>query len=44
MQIVKEALDECYCDISPETDLRVVGNMGEIKIFASQGEFPQVIS
>ncbi|THH29159.1 hypothetical protein EUX98_g5023 [Antrodiella citrinella] len=37
MQVVKEALNEGYCDISGRTgNLKLLGEMGGIKIFASQ--------
>ncbi|KAH9990216.1 hypothetical protein BJV74DRAFT_837251 [Russula compacta] len=37
MQIVKESLDEGYCDISGRSgDLDLVGSMGGVKVFAAQ--------
>ncbi|KAI0313421.1 hypothetical protein OF83DRAFT_1175689 [Amylostereum chailletii] len=36
MQMVKESLDEGYCDVSGRAgDLDLVGNMGDMKVFAS---------
>ncbi|KAH8102310.1 hypothetical protein BXZ70DRAFT_1017278, partial [Cristinia sonorae] len=41
MQVVKEALNEGYCDISGRVgDLKLLGEMGGIKLFASQ-EVPE---
>jgi len=37
MQMVKESLDEGYCDVSGRTaDLDLVGSMGGVKVFAGQ--------
>ena len=39
MQMVKESLNEGYCDISGHpTDMTVVGEMGGIKIYVAKGE------
>ena len=38
MQMVKESLDEGYCDISGRVgDLDLVGEMGSVNIFVSRG-------
>jgi hypothetical protein len=40
MTQVREALDEGYCDISGRVgDLKFVGQMHEIKIYCSEGQF-----
>lgn len=38
MQMVKESLNEGYCDISGHpTDMTMVGEMGGIKIYVAKG-------
>lgn len=40
MQMVKESLDEGYCDVLGRTgDLDLVGNLGDIKVYAAQGQY-----
>lgn len=39
MQMVKESLDGGYCDVLGRTgDLDLVGNVGDIRVYAAQGQ------
>ena len=43
MQMVKESLNEGYCDVSGHpTDMALVGEMGGIKIYVSKGVSPHI--
>lgn len=40
MQMVKESLNEGYCDVSGHpTDMTLVGEMGGIKVFVAKGNY-----